>query len=161
MALNPLGAVAYDEAHKAVDGQAATLTNIRTNAGTLLAAATIVTSFLGGQALGQPTVSGGRVTKTTIGALGWLAIVAFVSVAALTVAVLWPRQMKFDMEAGPILDSTAGQDVEEADGKAVLARYWDNNYDFNQAKLDRMFRLYTAACVLLGAEAICWILDFN
>ena len=161
VAVNPLGAVAYDEARKAVEGQAATLDSVQTRAGTLLAAAALVSSFLGGQALGQPTVSNGHIVKTTVGLLGWLAIGTFVGVAALALAVLWPREWRFDMAAAPILDATRGTGINADDGRAQLAIYWDENYVSNKVTLDNVFWCYRGACVLLVVEAVFWILDLN
>ena len=161
MAENPLGALAYGEAKKAVEGQAATLDSLQTRASTLLAAAALVTAFLGGQALGSPTISGGRVVRATLGPLAWAAVAAFVGVTTLAVAVLWPRQWKLDMSVSPILNATRNTDIDEKDGQAQLAAFWEDNYAFNQAKLARVFDLYRYACVSLGLEVLFWILDFN
>jgi hypothetical protein len=158
---NPLGAVAYDEARKAVETQASLLDNLRSRASTILAAASLVTSFLGGQALAKPSISGGVVFQPVIGPLGWLAILAFVGVLLSTLAVLWPRGMGFDMEAQTILDATRGTTVSEQDGKAQLALYWDEAYRQNAGKLDRLLWLFAASCVLLAAETVLWLLDLR
>ena len=44
-----------------------------TRAGTLVAAASLVTSFLGGQVLVKPTLANGKVATVPIGGWGWLA----------------------------------------------------------------------------------------
>ena len=159
---NPLGAVAYDEARKAVEAQAATLDSVQARAGTLLAAASLVTSFFGAQALGTPTVTVGlKVARASSGVLGWAAIVAFVAVTVLTVAALWPREWKLDMSPIPILDATRNTDIDELDGKAQLARFWDANYTFNKLRLDQVLNCYQWACVALGVEVVAWILDLQ
>jgi hypothetical protein len=161
VAENPLGAIAYEEGRKAVEGQAATLDSLQSRASTLLAAAALVTSFLGGQVLGTPSISGGIVARAKMGPLAWLAVASFVAVTALAVAVLWPRQWKLDMEVTPILDATRGSDIDEKDGQAQLAVYWESNYGFNETQLARVFDLYRYACLALGLEVVLWILNFN
>ena len=159
---NPLGAVAYDEARKAVEAQAATLDSVQTRAGTLLAAASLVTSFFGTQALGTPTITAGlRVARASFGVLGWAAVLAFIAVTGLTIAALWPREWKLDMRPGPILDATRGSDIDERDGKAQLAAYWDDNYEFNKLRLDQILNCYQWACIALGVEVVAWLLDLQ
>jgi hypothetical protein len=158
---NPLGAVAYDVAVKAVEGQASTLDSLQTRASTLLAAAALVTSFLGGQVLGSPSIAGGTVARATLGPLAWAAVASFVAATALSVAVLWPRQWKLDMRVTPILDATRGTDIAERDGQAQLAEYWEENYEYNDAQLQAVFNLFRYACLALGLEVVFWILSFN
>jgi len=69
--------VAYDEAVRALSEQQAAIESVRTRAGLLLSAAAVTTSFLGAQALqsGSSTF------------FSWLALLAFVAVAATSLAV--------------------------------------------------------------------------
>jgi hypothetical protein len=72
--------IAYREAVRAIEHQDAALDDLRSRAGTLLAAAAIVTSFLGGVALdnADPTC------------LSWFAVAFFVGVTISTGRVLLP-----------------------------------------------------------------------
>jgi hypothetical protein len=72
--------LAYVEAVRAIEEQSNVLAGLQTSAGTLLAASSLVTSFLGGRALGNDF------HLWSIVALG-----AFVATSLLTVGVLWPR----------------------------------------------------------------------
>jgi hypothetical protein len=74
--------LAYDEAVRALSQQQTVLDNFRTRAGILLSAAAIATSFLGGQALRQGSMS----------AWSWLAVLGFVGLSASTLLILWPRR---------------------------------------------------------------------
>lgn len=157
-----VGKLAYDEAVRAIAGQAGVLDNLRSRAGVLLAAASLVTAFLGGQALALPTIAKGILVRSPIGVWGVVAIVGFVGVALLTVAILWPYRWRFAMGTGPIL--VAGDDPDPMsfeDVQAQLAEYHDRNYDLNQPKIDRLFWVFRVACLLLTAETVAWILDLQ
>jgi hypothetical protein len=52
--------VVYEESVRAMNQQAGVLDNLRARAGTLIAAASLVTGFLGGQALAKPSLSSGQ-----------------------------------------------------------------------------------------------------
>ena len=77
--------VAYDEAVRALSEQQGVIDSFRTRAGLLLSAAAITTSFLGAQAL-----NGGDSSLAA-----WLALIGFAGVAAISLAILWPRQWEF------------------------------------------------------------------
>jgi hypothetical protein len=83
--------VAYREAARALDEQLTVFDGVQTRTGTLIAAAAIVTSFLGGQAL----TSGGPAGWT------WIALAAFAGL--LVVALLVLRHPKPVTAASPSL----------------------------------------------------------
>src|SRR5258708_1994102 len=87
-----VGGVGCGEGSKGVESQASLLDNLRSRASTILAAASLVSSFLGGQALIKATLVNGTVSQPAIGTLGWLATAAFVGVLIATLT-LWPRDM--------------------------------------------------------------------
>lgn len=151
-----VGKLAYEEARSAISLQSTTLDGLRSRAGTLLAAASLVTSFLGGQVLAKPTLDKGLVVRAEIGTEGWVAIGFFIAVAVLTLAILWPYKWRFVMGATTILKGT---DFEAT--QRELAEYHENNYDLNQAKLDRLFWCFRGACVFLAGETVAWILDLG
>lgn len=151
--------LAYDEAKAAITAQAAALDGLRSRAGTLLAAASLVTSFLGGQVLAKPQLSSGVVTRPEIGTEGWFAIAFFVALAVLTLAILWPYQWRFVMSAKTIL-SNGGTSTFDA-SQQELAEFHETNHDLNAEKLDQLFWCFRLACVLLVAETIAWVLDLS
>ena len=77
--------VAYDEAVRALSEQQDVIDSFRPRAGLLFSAAAITTSFLGAQAL-----KGGD-SSPSVG----LAMTGFVGVAAISLAILWPRRWEF------------------------------------------------------------------
>jgi hypothetical protein len=157
-----VGKLAYDETVRAIAGQANVLDGLRSRAGVLLAAASLVTAFLGGQALALPIVKNGVVERSPIGGWGVVAVVAFVGVAFLTITILWPYQWRFAMGAGPILAAGADPDpISFDDAQAQLAKYHEENYDLNEPKIDRLFWVFRVACLLLTVETVAWILDLQ
>jgi hypothetical protein len=154
-----IGRLAYDEAKSAITAQASVLDGLRARAGTLLAAASLVTSFLGGQVLAKPQLASGVVSRPSIGTEGWAAIVCFVGLAVLALAILWPYKWRFVLSAGTILSNGESSDFEGA--QKELAEYHETNHDLNEDKLGRLFWCFRFACALLVAETIAWILDLS
>lgn len=148
--------LAYGEARSAISSQVSTLDGLRARAGTLLAAASLVTSFLGGQVLAKPALEHGLIVRGQVGTEGWIAIAFFILLAVMTLAILWPYQWRFDMGATAILGGTDFNETE-----AELAKYHEQNYDSNKERLDRLFWCFRWACVFLAAETIAWIVDLG
>jgi hypothetical protein len=73
--------LAYDEARRALDAQERVVSELRTRAGILIAAAAITTSLFGGRAL----------SSGDVGIAAWMAIGCFGVVGISVLAVLWPR----------------------------------------------------------------------
>jgi hypothetical protein len=110
--------LAYDEAKQAVAQQVGALDNLRGRAGTLLAVASLSTSFLGGIVLQD---------KAPEGWLSWAAIGAFLGAVAITLVLLLPRPgWLFGTSAKVIIEQYAegehprGQECETAQS-SVLA----------------------------------------
>jgi hypothetical protein len=157
-----VGKLAFDEAKRTIDRQETVLDGLRSRAGVLLSAASLVTAFLGGQALAKPSLSEGVVHVQSIGAWGWVAIGAFVAVALMAVAILWPYGWRFVMGIDPILATkteTVPMSFEEV--QEQLAEYHWENYGLNQRKIDVLFWLFRTAALLLTAETVAWILDLQ
>lgn len=151
--------LAYEEAKSAIACQETTLDGLRSRAGTLLAAASLVTSFLGGQVLAKPTLSEGVLSQPDVGTEGWIAILMFVGVAGLTLAILWPYDWRFVMGAGAILQASGAESFESVQGQ--LAKFHEKNYDANEGKLDRLFWFFRLACVLLVGETVAWVIALS
>src|SRR5437763_4227163 len=146
-------ALAYDEARSAIAAQQSALDGLRARAGTLLAAAALVTSFLGGQVLTKPTVTArSGFARASIGGGGWSAIALFAALALLTLAILWPYEWRFEMSATTILSVEPDGDI--AAVRSQLATYHEQNYDLNKLTLDRLFTCFRLACVCLVGETI-------
>ena len=147
--------VAYDASLRAVDDQASVLDGLRSRAGTVLAAAALVSSFLGGQAL--------RVSQhLSIWSLTTTAIAAFVVSAVLTLVVLWPFKFRFNLSAEAILDA-----VEDHEARAqssvgelhrALAIQLELNYVANRRRIGLLLLAFEAAIVSLVAEVALWLI---
>lgn len=111
--------VAYDEAVRALSEQQAEIDSFRTRGGMLLSAAAITTSFLGAQ-----TLQGGGSSP-----FAWLALIDFVAVAAVSLAILWPYRWEF----------TA-------------------SYLRNRRGLNLLAFLFQVATSLLASEIVLWII---
>ena len=84
--------LAYDEAVRGLESQRASLDALRNRTGTLMAAAALVTTFIGGRAL-----QGDNSAWTTV------AIIAFVAVMATTFIVLLMFQLAKAIGSGGVL----------------------------------------------------------
>jgi hypothetical protein len=115
-------ALAYEEAVRALTEQQATLQALRTNAGILLSAAAIATSFLGGTAL-----RAGDFTE-----LSWTAVAFFAALAAAIFGILWP-QKDWEFVAGPrrLISTYAESDLPLPLPRVHrdLALHMENSYD--------------------------------
>jgi hypothetical protein len=142
--------LAYEEARRRIGEQVGALDNLRGRAGTLLAVASLSTSFLGGIVLQD---------KAPEGWLSWSAIGAFVGAVVITLVLLLPRgRWVFGMSANDIIEGYAeGEHPRDlATTHRWLAIYLERREDENTSRLDIMHRLFTAASVLLGVEILLW-----
>jgi hypothetical protein len=142
--------VAYDEAVRALSEQQGVIDSFRTRAGLLLSAAAITTSFLGAQALNE----GGS------NFAAWLALIGFVGVAAISLAILWPRQWEFTANPRDVI-----QTYIEADEPAPidelhrdLSLHMHNSYIENREGLEQLSVFFQIASSLLTVEVVLWII---
>jgi hypothetical protein len=89
--------LAYDASVRAIEDQARVLEDLRSRAATLVAAAALVTSFLGGTTLTRST---GIEPRSWTG----IAFAAFLLTAASSLAVLWPVRLRFSVSAGEMIE---------------------------------------------------------
>jgi hypothetical protein len=143
-------AIIYDEAIRAVARQQTVLDGVRTRAGTLFGAASLVTAFLGGQALTH---------NPSLDFFAWAAIVVFVFLFASVLAILWPWPFQFVMSAKILIEDHSQKPVPEL--QTYLAGIWERNYDTNQVRIDRLFWFFRAACCFLSLEVIAWLVSLG
>jgi hypothetical protein len=153
--------IAYEEALRNINSQAGVLSELRGRAGTLLGAASLVTSFLGGAALAGPTFERGVLTRPPIGDAGWVAIVSFCVIGAISLVILWPYVWRFDMSPVGIVTSAESQSVSAEDLKFDLTGFHQQNFESNQWKLDWLFWAFRLGSVALVVETIAWIVDLR
>ena len=142
--------IVYEESVRAITQQEAALDGLRARTGTLLAAASITTAFIGGEALAR---------EPRLVFASWAAITAFCVVGALAIAILWPWTWRFSHDPSVLIEDH----VEVAERsrpdqlQLFLARTNDDNWDSNQRKLERLFWCFRAGSLCLAAEVILWI----
>lgn len=142
--------VAYDEAVRALSEQQAVIDSFRTRAGLLLSAAAITTSFLGAQAL-----HGGDSSLAA-----WLAMVGFVGVAAVSLAILWPRQWEFTANPRDVIQTyiEAEEPAPIEELHRDLSLHMHNSYTENREGLEQLAVFFQVASGLLTIEVILWII---
>jgi len=122
-----------DEASiRAIEAQATLVESLRSRAGTMLAATALVTSFFGGQALapgGKPL----HFLSYTSGAL-----VSFIAVAGLTLAMLLPFTLRLSLSAVEILKVVEGELQDDpfpsAEALREVALQYESMYDSTPGK---------------------------
>ncbi|HET7443509.1 MAG TPA: hypothetical protein VFJ57_02490 [Solirubrobacterales bacterium] len=141
--------VAYDEAVRALSEQQSVIDSFRTRAGLVLSAAAITTSFLGAHAL-----EGGNSPWTA-----WLALAVFVSVAIVSLGILWPRRWEFTANPRDVI-----QTYIEAEKPAPidelhrdLSLHMHDSYSTNRRGLEQLAAFFQIACGLLASEVVLWI----
>jgi len=142
--------VAYDEAVRALSEQQEVIDSFRTRAGLLLSAAAITTSFLGAQAL-----DGG---DSNLGA--WLALIAFVGVAAISLAILWPRRWEFTANPRDVIQTyiEAEEPAPIDELHRDLSLHMHTSYVENRVGLEQLAIFFQIASGLLTVEVVLWII---
>jgi len=142
--------VAYDEAVRALSEQRAILDSFRTRAGMLFSAAAITASFLGAEAL-----RGGILNLTS-----WLALLCFVAVAAVSLAILWPRKWEDTANPRDLIETY----IESAEPALIenlhrdLSLHMHNSYLENSEGVEQFAILLQVASGLLTLEVILWMI---
>jgi hypothetical protein len=142
--------LAYDEAVRALSAQQVVLDSFRTRAGLLLSCTAITTSFLGAQSF-----DGGGLSLSS-----WSALTAFVGVAAISLAVLWPRPWEFTANPHEVIeDYIEGEDPAPIDEiHRDLSFYMHHSYLKNQVGLEQLAFYLQFGSSLLTLEVILWII---
>jgi hypothetical protein len=137
--------LAYDLSRSALRDQAERLSDLRTRAGTLLAAASIAGSFLG-------------VTKGTIDTLAVLALVAYLVSVGTAVYTLLPHELTTEFRGTALL--RVAHDVDATDDEAYEAtiNWLERIRSENVGMLDNLAKWYVASAVALGVEVVLWTL---
>jgi hypothetical protein len=142
----------YGEAVRALEEQQSNLDGLRVRTGTLLAAVSLITAFLGAQAINRHNGS--------LGAAGWVAVGFFILSALGGLVVLWPWTWGFVVSATTLIEDHV--DVDEptsADELALyLAQVHDENWNGNAARLSWLFWAFRGATICLAGEVIAWLI---
>lgn len=133
--------------------QQGVLDNLRARAGTLVAAASLVSSFFGATALSN---------EASPPATFWV-VLAFLFlgvVVAAAIIIVWPYQWRFGISGHRLLadyvnpESGAPASLDEI--RYSLIYYIQTDMDTNEVKLDRLWLALRVAVLAIAAEVICW-----
>lgn len=143
-----LSRIAYDEAVRALSEQQMVIDSFRNRAGLLLSSTAITTSFLGAQFLD----SGLTLTN-------WGALAAFVGVAAMSLAILWPQPWEFTANPQDIIESYIDEPAPIDEIHRELSFHMHSSYLENRAGLRKLALFFQVASALLTIEVFLWIIS--
>jgi hypothetical protein len=157
---NAVYQLAYLESQRNLAQQATVLDNIRTRAGLVIAAANVVTAFLGAPAIrNATTVAEGSTAAPGLALGSWLALASFVVVGVCSIAMLWPRKgWNFRFGADNIIERIDNHPDETlASIQKKLALWNETSFQGNEEKIGELFRLLEIAAFSLFLEACFWL----
>lgn len=142
--------VAYDEAVRALAEQQAEIDSFRNRAGLLLSSAAITTSFLGAQSF-----DGDSLTATS-----WLALLAFIGAAAISLAILWPRPWELTANPRDVIEPYLREEesVPIDELHSELSFHMHSSFVENRAGVQHLALLLQIASGLLVLEVDFWIM---
>lgn len=126
------------------------LEELRSRAGTLIAATAIATSFLGGEALA-------REDGTSVVSPTGVALACFVISSLLALGILWPFRFGFSLSSREMLREVASRHASGVDAYRELAIRLELNYDSNADRIKPLFWLLRGAILFLLLEIAAWI----
>jgi hypothetical protein len=135
---------------------------MRTRAGTLLAAGSLVSAFLGGQALVGPSLVDGAIARADIGSAGWAAIGCFVAIFLVCGVILWPYTWEFSqLPSGLIENYEADSSIRLVDAQRDLALHLEESFEKNEQILVSLGYAFGVGMLLLVAETLAWIIELQ
>jgi hypothetical protein len=151
MARSPEGVqeLAYELSRAALTRQEGVMNELRARTGTLLAASSIVASFLGG-----------RASEEGSGLLTVLALCAFVASVATSIYVLAPKDGLIFALRGSVLFESEHDDPGGLPETHRRLAYWlESFYDENHTTIKWMFRAYWAATIAVLSQVLLWVFE--
>ncbi len=122
------------------------LSGLRARAGTLLATASVASSFFGT-----------RMGHTTLGLWGASAVICFALCAASAIWVLLPRRLVFGFSGETLLaDSDCRSTTDLADAYRTASIWMQTTLKINQEKITGLSNCLSLGCGLLAAEILLW-----
>jgi hypothetical protein len=144
--------LAYEEGKRALDAQEKLITELRSRAGVLIAAAAVTTSLFGGRA----------VEDGAVGLARWVAIACFVLVGLTVLAVLWPRDnWILTVDAGHFVATYIERETGPREVPQIhrdLALHMSASYAWNGAQFRRLSIVFRIGAVLLVGEVVAWVI---
>ena len=148
--------LAYEASVRAIEDQARVLEGLRSRAGTIFAAAALVTTFLGS---GIPA-EGGVFADFEPWSLDGVVVAAFIAAAVLTLAILWPFRFRFSISAADmisIIRARTAHPVTSTEAYEEVALRLEALYDDNRTRIVPLLWCFRGAIVCLVIEVAAWI----
>jgi len=145
-------ALAFSESVRDLEHQERSVDELRSRAGTLLAASSIATSFLAAAALPKDKPWDWPV---------WVALAAFAIGIGLCIWVLWPRDdWVFVNDASKVIGGYVEGDPPASIAEIHKGLAQDNNRHSNEnaEKLKLLYRGFASAAFLLFVQVIAWLI---
>jgi hypothetical protein len=146
-------ALVLDQVTRALSQQVTAIDGLRSRAGTVVAAASLVSSFLGAATLRMPDLSGAALL------FSGLALAALVTVVVATVVILLPYRWRTGFNGHTALveyvEADAPADLDEM--RRSLAYYMQDDITANRGKLDRLYVAFQVAVIAIGLEVVFWL----
>jgi hypothetical protein len=136
--------LALELSRSAVTDQAERLSDLRSRAGTLLAAASIAGSFSG-------------ITLGALDTVAVLALVAYVLCVGACIYVLLPQELSTEFRGSVLLDVSREAGATDDEAYESVVRWLEEVRSDNATTLGDLTRWYAAAAIALGLEVVLWI----
>ena len=143
-----LAELSYDAGVRALDLEERAIEQLRSRTGTLLAASSLIASFLGAQTIAH---------QSGLGVLGGLALVSLVASIGLSVYILLPKkEFTFSLSAPQMYEQLFAVRDDEEEVRRRLVYWLEVYWEANQDRIDELGRYYLGAAVALGLQLIFW-----
>jgi hypothetical protein len=144
--------LAYQLSLRDLDRQEGVLDELRSRAGTILTASSILASFLGGQAI----------SHSGFGWWTWATLAAFIASVTACVWILLPvSALRFGVGGPGAYEALYYQGDNMPEVHRRLAYWLADFYDGNQRKIDALVVRYRIAAAAVVIEGILWAIDFR
>ncbi|TML12602.1 MAG: hypothetical protein E6G33_13275 [Actinobacteria bacterium] len=147
-----LQGLSYELSLRALGQQERGLEELRNRTGTLLAASSLVASFLGARAIDRVGVDG----------IALVPLLAFILSVLLSVYVLAPKaNLEFALRGSEVWEYFVSEDDDLSEAHRTLAYWIDDVHANNQGLIDRLLICFSTACFALVVEAVLWALELG
>jgi hypothetical protein len=139
--------LAYETSADALREQERVLNDLRTRTGTLLTAASLVASFLGGRAIDLQGLS----ALNVFGGLSFLATIA------ISVYLLAPTpRLVFTIRGSEAFEYFVEKGIDLDEAHRTLSYWIDDYHKENKRRIDLLVLLFAAACLAFVPEVVLW-----
>lgn len=145
--------IVHEEAVAAIDRQIGAVESMRSRGSTILAAASIVTTFFGSAAI---DLDGDQLTIWSKLAMG-----AFVALSALTLAMLFPRKWRWSQHPSKLLSDYVEDESPATEDELLreLSLHRESDFRANETRIQAMAWQFNAAVLFLALEVVFWTAD--